>query len=184
MSSESKNEFMQHENEDEHQDDDTNDLITSLPVLPLRDVVIYPHMVIPLFVGRGKSIKALEASMIDNKKIFLVAQRTPSNDDPTSQDIYTIGTISSVLQLLKLPDGTVKVLVEGEQRAEATSYTQENGYLEASLELIDDISSALQEQEIVILMRSLMSQFEQYIKLNKKIPPEILGSLASIEEPG
>nr|WP_304608154.1 endopeptidase La [Legionella sp. 31fI33] len=141
-------------------------------------------MVIPLFVGREKSIKALEASMIDSKQIFLVAQRKSSNDDPTPQDVFTVGTISSVLQLLKLPDGTVKVLVEGEQRAKVTAYSQEKGYLEASLEIIEEVSSDLKEQEIEILMRSLMSQFEQYIKLNKKIPPEVLSSLASIEEPG
>ncbi|MCC5014164.1 MULTISPECIES: endopeptidase La [Legionella] len=176
MSSESENEFTATEEE--------NDLISPLPVLPLRDVVVYPHMVIPLFVGREKSIKALEASMIDSKQIFLVAQRKSSNDDPTPQDVFTVGTISSVLQLLKLPDGTVKVLVEGEQRAKVTAYSQEKGYLEASLEIIEEVSSDLKEQEIEILMRSLMSQFEQYIKLNKKIPPEVLSSLASIEEPG
>ncbi|MCL9682582.1 endopeptidase La [Legionella maioricensis] len=158
--------------------------MSNLPVLPLRDVVVYPHMVIPLFVGRGKSIKALEAAMIDAKQIFLVAQRKSANDDPAPEDIYQVGTLSSVLQLLKLPDGTVKVLVEGEQRARVIEYTQDKGYLEASLEPIEEVSSALQEQEIGILMRSLMSQFEQYIKLNKKIPPEVLSPLAGIEEPG
>lgn len=156
----------------------------SSPVLPLRDVVVYPHMVIPLFVGREKSIKALEAAMVDNKQIFLVAQRKSSNDDPGPLDVFNIGTVSTVLQLLKLPDGTVKVLVEGERRARVKSYTQEKGYLEAVLEDIDEVKSKLQEQEIDILIRSLMSQFEQYIKLNKKIPPEVLSSLASIEEPG
>lgn len=176
MSSESENEFIPNENEE----------VTSslLPVLPLRDVVVYPHMVIPLFVGRDKSIKALEASMVDNKQIFLVAQKKSSNDDPGEDDVYTIGTISSVLQLLKLPDGTVKVLVEGEQRAKVQEYVQEKGFLEASLESIDELNEDIKEQEIEILMRSLMSQFEQYIKLNKKIPPEVLSSLASIEEPG
>ncbi|WP_338011309.1 endopeptidase La [Legionella nautarum] len=158
--------------------------MSPLPVLPLRDVVVYPHMVIPLFVGREKSIKALEAAMVDNKQIFLVAQRKSSNDDPSSEDVFNIGTVSSVLQLLKLPDGTVKVLVEGEQRAKVIQYTQENGFLEAHLEPIEEVSTSLKEQEIEILMRSLMSQFEQYIKLNKKIPPEVLSSLASIEEPG
>ncbi|MDP3269496.1 MAG: endopeptidase La [Legionella sp.] len=158
--------------------------MSNLPVLPLRDVVVYPHMVIPLFVGRGKSIKALEAAMLENKQIFLVAQRKSANDDPNPEDIYEVGTLSSVLQLLKLPDGTVKVLVEGEQRARAFEYTQEKGYLEASLEIIEEKSSAIQEPEIGILMRSLMSQFEQYIKLNKKIPPEVLSPLAGIEEPG
>lgn len=155
-----------------------------IPVLPLRDVVVYPHMVIPLFVGRGKSIKALEAAMIDNKQIFLVAQRKSANDDPGAQDIYTIGTLSSVLQLLKLPDGTVKVLVEGERRAKVVKYEQDKGFLEAMLEPIQDTDVALKESEVTILMRSLMSQFEQYIKLNKKIPPEVLSPLAGIEEPG
>ncbi|MBA2709440.1 MAG: endopeptidase La [Tatlockia sp.] len=176
MSSESENEIMPSESE--------NGELSPLPVLPLRDVVVYPHMVIPLFVGRDKSIKALEASMVDNKRIFLVAQRKSSNDDPTPTDVYNIGTVSSVLQLLKLPDGTVKVLVEGEQRAKATSYNLDNGFLEATLEPIEEVNNLLKEQEIDILMRSLMSQFEQYIKLNKKIPPEVLSSLASIEEPG
>lgn len=158
---------------------------SNIPVLPLRDVVVYPHMVIPLFVGREKSIKALETAMLDNKQIFLVAQRKSAHDDPTPDDLFTIGTISSVLQLLKLPDGTVKVLVEGEQRAQVNSYIQEeNGHLSAILQDIDETSDALKTQEIEIMTRSLMSQFEQYIKLNKKIPPEVLGSLTSIEEPG
>ncbi len=161
-----------------------NEKSTNLPVLPLRDVVVYPHMVIPLFVGRDKSIKALEASMIDSKQIFLVAQRISSNDDPTSDDVYSLGTVSTVLQLLKLPDGTVKVLVEGEKRARVKKYSMEKGYIEAELEDIKEVSKSLKEQEIDILMRSIMSQFEQYIKLNKKIPPEILTSLASIDEPG
>lgn len=159
-------------------------LLSNIPVLPLRDVVIYPHMVIPLFVGRGKSIKALEAAMLENKKIFLVAQRNSADDDPTPEAIFTVGTVSSVLQLLKLPDGTVKVLVEGEKRAKAHEYNQVHGYMEADLELIEEASTALKDQEVTILMRSLLSQFEQYIKLNKKIPPEVLSPLAGIEEPG
>lgn len=158
--------------------------MSMIPVLPLRDVVVYPHMVIPLFVGRGKSIKALEAAMVDSKQIFLVAQKKSSNDDPSSEDIYEVGTLSSVLQLLKLPDGTVKVLVEGEQRARVKEYSHEKGYLEASLEVMEEVNTAVQEPEVSILMRSLMSQFEQYIKLNKKIPPEVLSPLAGIEEPG
>ncbi|AYK03009.1 endopeptidase La [Legionella sainthelensi] len=158
--------------------------MSNIPVLPLRDVVVYPHMVIPLFVGRGKSIKALEAAMVDNKQIFLVAQKKSSNDDPGEADIFQIGTLSSVLQLLKLPDGTVKVLVEGEKRAKAKVYHQTQGYLEAELEVMEDENAAMQEPDIGILMRSLMSQFEQYIKLNKKIPPEVLSPLAGIEEPG
>ncbi|KTD66054.1 ATP-dependent protease La [Legionella santicrucis] len=158
--------------------------MSNIPVLPLRDVVVYPHMVIPLFVGRGKSIKALEAAMVDNKQIFLVAQKKSSNDDPGEADIFQIGTLSSVLQLLKLPDGTVKVLVEGEKRAKAKEYHQTQGYLEAELEEMEDENAAMPEPDIGILMRSLMSQFEQYIKLNKKIPPEVLSPLAGIEEPG
>lgn len=159
-------------------------LQTTIPVLPLRDVVVYPNMVIPLFVGREKSIKALEAAMVDNKQIFLVAQRKSANDDPTPEDLFDVGTISTVLQLLKLPDGTVKVLVEGEHRAKVRTYSQEQGYMAALLDNIDENSEAFKPQDIVIMMRSLMSQFEQYIKLNKKIPPEVLSSLGSIEEPG
>lgn len=155
-----------------------------LPVLPLRDVVVYPHMVIPLFVGREKSIKALETAMVDNKQIFLVAQRKPVNDDPTAADLFTVGTISSVLQLLKLPDGTVKVLIEGEQRSSVKQYLQPGTHLEAELESVQEDSKTLGQSEIEILMRSLMSQFEQYIKLGKKIPPEVLGSLVGIDEPG
>jgi ATP-dependent Lon protease len=159
-------------------------LHTTMPVLPLRDVVVYPNMVIPLFVGREKSIKALEAAMIDSKQIFLVAQRKSANDDPTPEDLFNVGTISTVLQLLKLPDGTVKVLVEGEQRAKVNTYSHEHGYMAALLDNIDEESDAFKAQDLTIMMRSLMSQFEQYIKLNKKIPPEVLSSLASIEEPG
>lgn len=160
--------------------------LSNLPVLPLRDVVVYPHMVIPLFVGRQKSIKALEAAMLENKRIVLVAQRKSADDDPGPDDLFNVGTVSSLLQLLKLPDGTVKVLVEGEQRVQITSFTQpdEGSYIAASLEPVTEVNTAFKEQEVQIMMRSLMSQFEQYIKLNKKIPPEVLGSLASIEEPG
>ena len=157
---------------------------SAIPVLPLRDVVVYPHMVIPLFVGRDKSVKALEAAMLANKKIFLVAQRKSANDDPSPKDLFEVGTLSSVLQLLKLPDGTVKVLVEGEARAKVKKYSTELGYMSADLDNLIEVNKALKIQEIEILTRSLMAQFEQYIKLNKKIPPEVLSSLASIEEPG
>jgi len=165
---------------DEHVD------LSNLPVLPLRDVVVYPHMVIPLFVGRQKSIKALEAAMLENKRIVLIAQRKSADDDPTPADLFDVGTVSSLLQLLKLPDGTVKVLVEGEQRVKVLDFTQpdEGSYIAASLEPIKEVNTAFKEQEVQIMVRSLMSQFEQYIKLNKKIPPEVLGSLASIDEPG
>lgn len=161
----------------------TTETMNFLPVLPLRDVVVYPHMVIPLFVGRDKSVKALEASMLANNQIFLAAQKRSSVDEPGIKDLFEIGTVASVLQLLKLPDGTVKVLVEGERRAKASAYMLEKDYIHAELEQVEEISEAFKEQEIDILVRSLMSQFEQYIKLNKKIPPEILGSLVSIDEP-
>lgn len=160
--------------------------LTHVPVLPLRDVVVYPHMVIPLFVGRQKSIKALEAAMLENKRIMLVAQRKSVDDDPNPEGLFEFGTISSLLQLLKLPDGTVKVLVEGEQRAKISHFveSEEHDYIAASLDLTEEVNTAFKEQEVQIMMRSLMSQFEQYIKLNKKIPPEVLTSLSSIEEPG
>ena len=160
------------------------DSMASVPVLPLRDVVVYPHMVIPLFVGREKSIRALETAMLNDKQIFLVAQRKSAHDDPDAADLFEVGTLSSVLQLLKLPDGTVKVLVEGEKRAKAESYLRMEAHLSAQLSVIEEVDAALEKQEIEILMRSLMSQFEQFIKLNKKIPPEVLGSLVGIEEPG
>lgn len=172
---------MSNENELVTQDNST---LNNVPVLPLRDVVVYPNMVIPLFVGREKSIKALEAAMMDAKQIFLVAQRKSAQDDPAASDLFEFGTLSSVLQLLKLPDGTVKVLVEGEQRVAVRDYVVGESYLAANLESIEEVSNAFSVQEIEIMMRSLMSQFEQYIKLNKKLPPEILGSLAGIEEPG
>lgn len=160
--------------------------LTHVPILPLRDVVVYPHMVIPLFVGRQKSIKALEAAMLENKRIMLVAQRKSVDDDPTPDGLFEFGTVSSLLQLLKLPDGTVKVLVEGEHRAKISQFieSEEQDYIAATLELTEEENIAFKEQEVQIMMRSLMSQFEQYIKLNKKIPPEVLTSLSSIEEPG
>lgn len=153
----------------------------NMPVLPLRDVVVYPHMVIPLFVGRPKSIKALDITMNDGKQIFLVAQKDPTVDEPTIDDFYQVGTISTVLQLLKLPDGTVKVLVEGNQRANIIRFQDEDDYYVADLELQKDESSP--ENEVEIVVRSLLLQFEQYVKLNKRIPPEILTSLSSIDDP-
>jgi len=158
--------------------------VLELPILPLRDVVVYPHMVIPLFVGRPKSVKALEAAMLENKKIFLVAQKESAKDDPNEKDLYQIGTISTLLQLLKLPDGTVKVLVEGEQRAKVDQYTSHEGqYLVAKLSVLQEYSKEHSDKELEILVRSLISQFEQYIKLNKKIPPEVMASISSIEDP-
>lgn len=158
--------------------------VLELPILPLRDVVVYPHMVIPLFVGRPKSVKALEAAMLENKKIFLVAQKESVKDDPGEKDLYLIGTISSLLQLLKLPDGTVKVLVEGEQRAKVEKYQVIGGnYLSAQLTPLKEYSEEHSARELEILVRSLISQFEQYIKLNKKIPPEVMASISGIEDP-
>lgn len=156
-----------------------------LPILPLRDVVVYPHMVIPLFVGRDKSIKALEAAMVGNKQIMLVAQKSAKDDDPSLDSLYEIGTISNILQLLKLPDGTVKVLVEGQDRATLKDFDDKNDYLQATCVLLNDERGKEEaSQELEILTRSLMTQFEQYIKLNKKIPPEIVNSLSGIDEPG
>ena len=144
--------------------------------------MVYPHMVIPLFVGREKSIKALEEAMADDKQILLVAQMNASDDDPTSKDIYEVGTVASILQLLKLPDGTVKVLVEGSYRAHVNQVHEAEEYLSATVEKIH--CSDLSPRESEVLVRSLMSQFEQYVKLSKKVPPEILTSVSSIEEPG
>ncbi|MCT7942565.1 MULTISPECIES: endopeptidase La [Shewanella] len=151
-----------------------------LPVLPLRDVVVYPHMVIPLFVGREKSIRCLESAMEQDKQILLVAQRDADLDEPTKDDIFDIGTVASILQLLKLPDGTVKVLVEGGQRAKITRYTQDEAFFVATAEYLE--SESLAEKEEEVLVRSAIGQFEGYIKLNKKIPPEVLTSLTGIDE--
>jgi len=152
-----------------------------MPLLPLRDVVVYPHMVIPLFVGRERSILALETATKGNKRILLATQKEATQDDPTKDDIYTVGTISSILQLLKLPDGTVKVLVEGIQRGRVVDFQHTDPFFLVQVEELK--SEQLGQQEIEVLMRSLISQFEQYIKLNKKIPPEILTSLAGIDDP-
>ena len=155
---------------------------TVLPVLPLRDVVVYPHMVIPLFVGRDRSIRALDRAMEVDKRILLVAQKDAAQDEPKVGDIYRVGTVSTILQLLKLPDGTVKVLVEGAQRARITGFTAEPAFFAAELTSIESDPSDKRETEA--LSRSLLAQFEQYVKLNKKVPPEILASLANIDEPG
>ncbi|HVC49749.1 MAG TPA: endopeptidase La [Burkholderiales bacterium] len=153
-----------------------------LPLLPLRDVVVYPHMVIPLFVGRPKSIKALETSMEAGKHILLVAQKSAAKDEPSIEDLYGVGSVATVLQMLKLPDGTVKVLVEGISRAIVQKVVEEDEHFIATIEPVDITGESDTVQEA--LMRSLFTQFDQYVKLNKKIPPEILTSLASIEEAG
>jgi ATP-dependent Lon protease len=153
-----------------------------VPVLPLRDVVVYPHMVIPLFVGRDKSIKALDHGMQAGKQILLVAQKSPEVDDPAEKDIYRVGALSTILQLLKLPDGTVKVLVEGGDRARITQVN--DGEFFSALVTVIRTPGQYDEREVDVLMRSALSLFDQYVKLNKKIPPEILTSLAGIDSPG
>ncbi|WMC11843.1 endopeptidase La [Oceanimonas pelagia] len=150
------------------------------PVLPLRDVVVYPHMVIPLFVGREKSIRCLEAAMEQDKKVLLIAQKDASTDDPGADDVYQVGTVANVLQMLKLPDGTVKVLVEGAQRARLEQLREDDGYFVAEAQYL--ATQALDEREQEVLVRSAITQFEGYIKLNKKIPPEVLTSLSAIED--
>ncbi|SEA92538.1 endopeptidase La [Alkalimonas amylolytica] len=151
-----------------------------MPVLALRDVVVYPHMVIPLFVGRAKSIKCLDAAMDNDKQIFLVAQKDASQDDPKAEDLYEIGTVATILQLLKLPDGTVKVLVEGSQRARLLEFTETEHSFAADIEMIASLEVDSREQEV--FLRSAINQFEGYIKLNKKIPPEVLTALSGIED--
>ena len=152
-----------------------------LAVLPLRDVVVYPHMVIPLFVGREKSIRALDSAMEDSKQILLVTQKSASDDDPSRDDIHQVGTVSNILQLLKLPDGTIKVLVEGVHRARIADFIETEATFTATVEELEPEPISARESEV--LTRSLMGQFDQYVKLNKKVPPEIISSLTSIDEP-
>ncbi|MCZ6858875.1 MAG: endopeptidase La [Alphaproteobacteria bacterium] len=151
------------------------------PVLPLRDIVVFPHMIVPLFVGRDKSVRALEDVMQDDKQILLVAQKNAAQDDPTVGDIYSVGTIGTVLQLLKLPDGTVKVLVEGGQRTRITRYVDNKDFFQAYAEIVEEKPG--DPKEVEALSRTVVSQFEQYIKLNRKIPPEVLVSINQIDEP-
>jgi len=151
------------------------------PVLPLRDVIVFPNMVIPLFVGREKSIKSLEVAMDDNKQIMLVAQKTADLDDPQDKDIYRFGTLATVLQLLKLPDGTIKVLVEGSNRAEINGEVYGDSYFEAKVNVIEE--PIVDDREIEILSRSVIDSFDQYVKLNKKIAPEVMTSLSGIDDP-
>jgi ATP-dependent Lon protease len=153
-----------------------------LPLLPLRDVVVFPHMVIPLFVGRPKSIKALEAAMEEGKNVVLVAQKSAAKDEPAPEDLYAVGTVSTILQMLKLPDGTVKVLVEGVQRANIVRVLTDKANFEAEIEpiVLDEADST----EVEAMRRTLLTQFDQYVKLNKKIPPEVLTSLSGIDGAG
>jgi ATP-dependent Lon protease len=156
--------------------------LIDLPILPLRDVVVYPHMVIPLFVGRERSIKALDLAMAADKQILLLAQKSPETDDPGSEDLYTIGTLATVLQLLKLPDGTIKVLVEGTSRIEMTAHGERDTALIGSARIIESIYDR-EERELDVTQRSLMSLFEQYVKTNRKLPPELLSTLSGIDDP-
>jgi ATP-dependent Lon protease len=158
----------------------TSSVLKSMPVLALRDVVVYPHMVIPLFVGRKKSIQCLEAAMDNDKRVFLVAQTDASIDEPSTSEVFDIGTVATILQLLKLPDGTVKVLVEGNVRGKVDSYVNTDPFFIADVNVLDDELMDDAEQEVLI--RSAVSQFEGYVKLNKKIPPEVLTSLNGIED--
>src|SRR5210317_1862342 len=163
-------------------DDSVIDDSSGVPVLPLRDVVVYPHMVIPLFVGRQRSIVALDKSMKAGKRILLVAQKSAELDDPQPSDLYEVGTLATILQLLKLPDGTVKVLVEGGERATIKRIEFTEDFFAADIEAAADVIE-LPEREMEVLMRSATTLFDQYVKLNKKVPPEVLTSLASIDEP-
>ncbi|MCO5355846.1 endopeptidase La [Acidovorax kalamii] len=155
-----------------------------LPLLPLRDVVVFPHMVIPLFVGRPKSIKALEMAMEADRRIMLVAQKAAAKDEPSVSDMFDVGCVSTILQMLKLPDGTVKVLVEGQQRALVTSIDDTETHFMATVTPVEATPEANKPSEIEALRRAVMQQFDQYVKLNKKIPPEILTSISSIDDPG
>jgi len=153
-----------------------------LPLLPLRDVVVYPHMVLPLFVGRERSIEALEHAMLDNKQVLLVAQRNASDDQPGADDLYQVGTVSNILQLLKLPDGTIKVLVEGSYRAAVLAIDEEDEFAVASVREIE--SESLSDKDAASLVRKTVEQFEKYVSLSKKVPAEVLTSLSGIDEPG
>jgi len=158
----------------------TENVKETLPVLPLRDIVVFPHMIVPLFVGREKSIKALEEVMREDKRILLVAQKNPADDDPSIDAIYEVGTLAQVLQLLKLPDGTVKVLVEGTERAKVERFTDHANYFEAEVKLLPSLNA--NEAETEALARTAVSQFESYVKLNKKVPQEILATLGQITD--
>ncbi len=156
--------------------------VIELPILPLRDVVVYPHMVIPLFVGREKSVSALDSAMEGDKQILLVAQRSPDVDEPEAGDLYPIGTIATILQLLKLPDGTIKVLVEGTSRAEIVGFSERNSLLTGRARALEP-SYTRNQREVEVISRSLVSLFEQLVKLSRKIPPELMTTLAGLDDP-
>src|SRR5665213_3029176 len=157
------------------------DKITTVPVLPLRDIVVFPHMIVPLFVGREKSVRALEEVINDEKQILLLTQKNAAEDDPAADGLHSIGTMATVLQLLKLPDQTVRVLVEGKSRARVTSFVARNDFFQAHIEKISDLPGEGKETEALI--RTVKTNFEQYIKLNKKVPAETLAAVAQIEDP-
>ena len=154
--------------------------VVEIPVLALRDVVVYPQMVIPLFVGREKSIRCLDLAMENDKQVFLVAQKDAAIDDPQADDVYQTGTVATILQMLKLPDGTVKVLVEGVQRARVCQFVETQEYFSADIEYLTSATEQGEDHEVLI--RSAISQFEGYVKLNKKIPPEVLTSVSGIDD--
>ena len=153
-----------------------------LPLLPLRDVVVYPHMVLPLFVGRERSMEALEYAMLDNKQVLLVAQRNASDDQPGVDDLYQVGTVSNILQLLKLPDGTIKVLVEGSYRAAVLAIDDDEQFAVASVRQIE--ADPISERDAASLVKATVEKFEKYVGLSKKVPAEVLTSLSGIDEPG
>jgi len=159
-----------------------NVTLNDIPLLPLRDVVVYPHMVTPLFVGRGKSIEALEQAMSTDKQVLLVAQKNPQQDDPQAEDLYSIGTVASILQLLKLPDGTIKVLIEGRDRAKIEKFTDAGSFFSADIVFIE--SEEIEAAEAQTLVSTAIAQFEQYVNLSKKVPAEVITSLSGIDEPG
>ncbi|HOY23872.1 MAG TPA: endopeptidase La [Cellvibrio sp.] len=162
--------------------DFTSPILNELPLLPLRDVVVYPHMVTPLFVGRQKSIEALEIAMAADKHVLLVAQKNPSLDDPKAEDLYSVGTIASILQLLKLPDGTVKVLIEGKERAQIEKIEELDTYFKAQISPLEDVGVSSSEAHAMV--SAAVSQFEQYVNLSKKVPAEVITSLSGIDDPG
>ncbi len=168
-------------NDKKDREDGPGGNVLRVPLLPLRDIIVFPHMVVPLFVGRQKSIKALEEAMNKQKFILLAAQREAKTNDPGEDDIYRVGTLGTVVQLLRLPDGTVKVLVEGKKRARVVRYVDQSEYFLVEAEEIEEVSP--KTTEIEALTRSINSTFEHYVKLNKKIPPEMIMSVASIEDP-
>jgi ATP-dependent Lon protease len=168
--------------QEENENELTIDILKDIPILPLRDVVVYPNMVIPLFVGRERSIQALDAAMAANKQILLVSQTSPETDDPDINGIYQVGTLASILQLLKLPDGTIKLLVEGSERAKVAKYNESDMYLSAKITLLPS-DYGEDDRELEVLSRSAVNLFDQYIKLNKKVPPEVLTSLGGIDDP-